>query len=119
MTEELKRLKSVSWLGDSLDELRTWPKSVTEEAGGELLAVQEGRDPSDWKPMTTVGMGVKEIRVAQDREQYRVIYVAKFPEAVYVLHAFERKTQKTSQRDLDLAKRRYKELMSYRREAGK
>jgi phage-related protein len=69
--------------------------------------------------MTTVGAGVREIRVAEDGDQYRVMYVAKFPEAVYVITAFEKKTQKTTQRDLDLAKKRYKELLNFRRRVSK
>ena len=116
MIKAQRSFKVVKWLGDSLGQLRTWPKSVTEEVGAELLAVQEGRVPSDWKSMTTVGAGVKEIRVAQNRNQYRVIYVAKFIEAVYVIHAFEKKTQRTPNHDLDIAKTRYKELLKSRRE---
>jgi phage-related protein len=119
MKSEPRIIKVIEWLGDSIDELRTWPKSVTEEAGTELLAVQKGRDPSNWKPMTTIGAGVREIRVAEEGNLYRVIYVAKFPEAVYVIHAFEKKTQRTSQHDLDLAKRRYKELLNMRRRVGR
>ena len=102
---ERSELKPVRWLGGSLDELRTWPKSVTEDAGQELWSVQRGRDPSDWKSLPSIGAGVKEIRVAQTGNQYRVIYIAKFAEAIYVLHAFEKKSQKMPIHDLEIAKK--------------
>lgn len=76
--------------------------------------VQRGADPFDWKPMTSVGKGVKEIRIHEENE-YRVLYVAKFEEAIYVLHSFVKKTQQTSQKDIDLGKQRYSEMLSMRR----
>ena len=66
-------------------------------------------DPSDWKPMNNVGRGVREIRIHHEG-QYRVIYVAKFDDAVYVLHAFRKKTQKTRKQDIEIARRRLKEI---------
>lgn len=111
--------KDVRWLGNSLEELRTWSKSVTECVGSELLLLQEGKDPSDWKPMVTIGVGVSEIRVRDDGQQYRLIYVAKFEEAIYVIHVFRKKTQKTSKRDLELAKKRYIELVNSRKQGEK
>jgi phage-related protein len=86
--------------------------------GSELLIVQEGGVPSDWKPMVSIGWEVKEIRAHSEDGQYRVIYIAKFAEAVYVLHAFQKKTQKTSKHDLEVATRRFKELEQRRRELG-
>ena len=112
---ERSELKGISWLGDTLNELRSWPKSVTEDMGQELLSVQRGRDPSDWKPLPSIGAGVKEIRVAQNGNQYRAIYIAKFPEAIYVLHAFEKKTQKMPTHDMEIAKKQYKALLSGRK----
>jgi phage-related protein len=73
--------------------------------------VQNGRDPDDWKPMNTVGQGVKEIRVRDAVGAFRVVYVAKFADAVYVLHCFQKKTEKTSKSDLDLASTRYRDLV--------
>jgi phage-related protein len=73
--------------------------------------VQNGRDPDDWKPMTSIGQGVREIRVRDEAGAFRVIYVAKFAEAVFVLHCFEKKSQRTSRPDIDLATRRYRELV--------
>ena len=80
--------------------------------------MQSGLEPSDWKPMSSVGAGVEEIRVRTGRE-HRIFYVAKFEEAVYVLHAFEKKTRKTPKPDLNLARSRLPELLRTRRVATK
>ena len=77
--------------------------------------VQVGREPSDWKPMPEVGAGACEIRVRDEGGAFRVIYVAKFADAIYVLHTFQKKAQKTAQADLDLAERRYREAKAWRR----
>jgi phage-related protein len=81
------------------------------KAGVQLFQVQQGLDPDDWKPMSAIGSGVREIRVRDESGAYRIMYVAKFADAVYVLHCFQKKTQKTSPADLALATRRYKELV--------
>ena len=101
------------WLGSSLDDVRAFPDEARQEAGFQLRRVQKGLSPSDWKPMSTVGPGVIEIRI-HTTEEYRVFYVAKFAEAVYVLHAFNKQRQKTSQRDIELAQWRYSELIRTR-----
>ncbi|WP_184298843.1 type II toxin-antitoxin system RelE/ParE family toxin [Roseateles oligotrophus] len=97
--------------GSSLDDLRAFPLDARREAGYQLDLVQGGRDPDDWKPMNTVGSGVREIRVRDAAGAFRVIYVAKLADAVYVLHCFQKKTEKTSKPDLDLAARRFRDLM--------
>lgn len=84
------------------------PSAVRHAVGVELMLVQFGSSPNDFKPMFTVGDGVYEIRIRDESGAFRVMYVAKRVEAVYVLHAFQKKTQKTNQTDLDLARRRYK-----------
>lgn len=99
--------KPVHFIGSSRDDLREFPSDVRKALGEELLRVQNGLMPVDFKPMKEVGKGAYEIRVHLDGA-WRVIYVAKFANAVYVLHAFEKKTQKTSQNDIELAKQRYK-----------
>jgi phage-related protein len=104
-------MKPIEFRGDSLDCLREFPKLVRREAGFQLDRVQRGLDPFDWKPMTTVGAGVREIRVRDDSGAYRVLYVAKIADAVYVLHCFQKKTQATPKRDIDLAQKRYRELL--------
>lgn len=97
--------KPVAWLGSSLADLRAFPDLARQRAGYALGQVQLGLEPPDWRPMPSVGVGVNEIRVRTGRE-FRLLYVAKYAEAVYVLHAFEKETQKTNRADLDLARRR-------------
>ena len=99
--------KPILFIGSSRDDLREFPAEVRKALGAELLRVQNGLIPVDFKPMRDVGKGAYEIRVHLNGA-WRVIYVAKFANAIYVLHAFEKKTRKTSQNDLELAKRRYK-----------
>jgi phage-related protein len=106
--------KPLVWLGSSRDDVRAFPEEARQEAGFQLRRVQKGLSPSDWRPMATVGPGVIEIRI-HTTEEYRVFYVAKFTEAVYVVHAFNKQTQKTPQRDIDLTQRRYAELIRARR----
>jgi Phage-related protein len=103
--------KPVEFRGSSLDDLRTFPLSVRREAGHQLDLVQNGQEPDDWKPMNTVGLGVKEIRIRDASGAFRIIYVAKFADAVYVLHCFQKKTAQTSKTDLDLAAKRYRDLL--------
>jgi phage-related protein len=108
-------LKPLIWLGDSRKRIRSFPARARVQAGFALWTVQEGREPSDWKPMSSVGPGVQEIRVHADGE-YRVIYVARFQEAVYVLHAFGKKTRRTSRLDLELARHRFGVLIGERKQ---
>jgi phage-related protein len=103
-------LKRVTFHGDSLDRLRDFPEKARRGAGHELYQVQSGRDPSDWKPMSTIGAGAREIRIRDAAGAYRVIYIATFADAVHVLHAFQKKTRKTARRDLELAAARLGEL---------
>lgn len=103
--------KPIEFRGNSLDELRAFPLSARREAGYQLDQVQNGQEPDDWKPMNTVGQGVKEVRIRESVGTFRVIYVAKFADAVYVLHCFPKKTAKTSKADLHLAAKRYRDLL--------
>jgi phage-related protein len=103
-------LKRVTFHGDSLERIRDFPEDARKEAGYELYQVQRGRHPTDWKPMSSVGAGVREIRIRDASGAYRVIYVAAVAGAVHVLHAFQKKTQRTAQRDLELATLRLREL---------
>ena len=111
-------MKSVHFVGTSRDDLRQFPDSAQETAGFQLFKVQQGKEPDDWKPMPTVGPGVQEIRVRDERGAFRVFYVAKFEEAVYVLHVFQKRSHKTARADLDLSKSRYIDLLKWRREEG-
>lgn len=103
--------KPVEFLGDSQYQLRQFPKEARFQAGKQLDQVQRGKEPLDWKPMTSVGSGVREIRVRDRDGIYRVIYVAKFRDCVYVLHCFQKKRQGTSKADLDIARRRLSGLI--------
>jgi phage-related protein len=105
--------KPLYWLGSSLEDLRAFPKEARRAAGHQLDLVQHGLEPSDWKPMPTVGAGVCEIRVHAGTE-YRVFYIAKFAEGVYVLHAFEKRTRETRRADIDVARKRLSDLRSRR-----
>jgi phage-related protein len=111
-------MKPVHFVGTSREDLRELPETVQETAGFQLFKVQQGKDPDDWKPMTTVGPGVQELRVRDESGAYRVFYVAKFQEAVYVLHVFEKRSQKTARTNLELGKTRYADLLRWRREEG-
>jgi phage-related protein len=103
-------MKRVEFLGDALVELRKFPEAARKEAGVQLHKLQMGLDPSDWKPMTTVGAGVREIRIRDEAGAFRVLYVANVGDAVYVLHAFQKKTQQTAKRHLDLATSRLRQI---------
>lgn len=103
--------KFIEFRGNSLDDLRAFPLVARREAGYQLDQLQNGQEPDDWKPMNTVGQGVNEIRIWDAAGAFRVIYVAKFADAIYVLHCFKKKTEKTSKVDLDLAAKRYRDLL--------
>ena len=105
-------MKSIVFLGSSLDDLRGFPADARRQAGYQLDRVQRGLDPDDWRPMPSIGAGVRELRVRERAGAFRVIYVATFADAVYVLHAFQKKTRQTAKRDLDLAASRLREQMT-------
>lgn len=107
---EHQRSKEVEFVDTSLQDIRDFPDEAMKQVGHEIDRVQKGLEPLDWKPMKTVGPGVMEIRVKCSDGAFRVFYVANRPEAVYVLHAFRKTTQKTEKRDIDLAKARFKSL---------
>jgi len=103
-------MKDLVFLGDSLEQLRDFPEQARKEAGVQLHKVQQGIEPNDWKPMTSVGQGVREIRIRDEAGAFRVLYVTKIEDAVYVLHIFQKKTQQTAKRDLDLAAARLRQI---------
>lgn len=100
----------VEWHGSSKKDLMEFPDDAKSDAGYAIREVQLGNEPPDWKPMKTVGPGVKEIRITDAAGAFRVIYVANVNGKLHVLHAFQKKTRKTSQHDIDLAKDRFKEI---------
>ena len=103
-------MRSVRFLGDSLKCLRDFPEDARHDAGYQLDKLQRGAQPDDFKPMTVIGKGVEEIRITDDNGAYRVVYVARRADAVYVLHAFQKKRQATPKKDIDTAKRRFAQL---------
>ena len=103
-------MKLLRFAGSAKADLSAFPARARTRAGHELFMVQAGREPSDWKPMPAVGAGAAEIRVRDESGAYRVIYVARFADAVYVLHAFQKKSQKTAREDILLAAQRYREV---------
>jgi phage-related protein len=103
-------LKPVTFHGDALDRLRDFPPDARRQGGHELYQVQRGRDPSDWKPMPSIGAGVREIRIRDASGAFRLIYVATLADAIHVLHAFQKKSQRTAHRDIDLAAARLQQL---------
>ena len=105
--------KRVHWMGSAWADLKHFPDAARRDAGHQIFQVQRGDAPEDFKPMSGVRGGVYEIRIHTEAE-YRVLYVAKYPEAVYVLHAFEKRTRKTERRDIELARRRLAEVIQGR-----
>lgn len=110
--------KPVAWVGSSYRDVRSFPADARRRAGYELYQAQKGTQPSDWKPVRAVGPGAYEIRMSTGEHggnvQHRIFYVAKFEEAVYVLHAFRKSTRRTSRHDLEVGRRRYAEMIQYR-----
>src|ERR1700721_452708 len=104
-------MKPCYFLGDSLERLREFPKDIQQDTGYQLELVQCGKHPEGFKPMPSIGRGVEEIRVRDDSGAYRVIYTARLADAVYVLHAFQKKTQTISNRDVEIARIRFNKLM--------
>lgn len=107
-------MKDIDFLGDSLDNIRAFSDEAKDDVGYQLDKVQRGQNPDNWKPLKTVGAGVKEIRTKVSDGIYRTVYIVNFEESVYVLHAFQKKTEKIAKSDITLAKKRFKDLMSKR-----
>ena len=107
--------KPIDWRGSALRDLQDFPDDAKRQAGYQLRKVQEGDQPDQFKPMPEIGSGVNEIIVDEKAGWFRVLYVAKYQDAVYVLHSFQKKTNKTSQSDKDIAKRRYAAVLTERR----
>lgn len=104
-------MKPIRFLGDSLKCLREFPEDARHDTGYQLEKVQRGEQPDDFKPMPSIGKGVEELRIWDDSGTYRVVYTARQADAVYVLHAFQKKAQATAKRDVDLARKRYSDLI--------
>jgi phage-related protein len=103
-------MKFVKFLGDSLKVIGQFSEYARRESGYQLRRLQEGKAPEDFKPIPEIGTGVEEIRIWDGTGTYRVVYTARFEDAIYVLHAFQKKTQRTSKRDIEKARKRLNEL---------
>ena len=104
-------MKPIAFCASGLDDLRSFPQTAMREAGYQLDKVQHGLSPDDTKPMPSIGAGVSELRIWDEAGTFRVVYIVKLADAVYVLHCFQKKTQQTAKRDIDLARQRLKALM--------
>ncbi len=107
--------KDINWHGSSFKDLLTFPQESRRAAGFELDKVQHGREPTDWKPVNNWGSGVIEIRLHSEDGEFRVVYIAKFAEAIHVLHCFQKKSQKTNLKDIAIIKSRYRAALDERR----
>ena len=107
-------MKPITFLGSALKALRAFPDAARQDAGFQLDLVQRGQQPDDFKPMPSIGAGVEELRVWCEQGSFRVVYLARLADSVFVLHAFQKKTQTTAKADIDIAARRYRELMKGR-----
>lgn len=107
--------KEIRWVGSAYGDVLAFPDEPRRQAGFQLGKVQAGMEPDDWKPFDDVGTGTREIRIRESSGIYRVMYVAKFEEAVYVLHCFQKKTQATSKHDKEIAEARYRAVVNARK----
>ena len=106
--------KQIRWIGSAYDDLLAFLEDARKEAGFQLGKVQAGLEPTDWKPFDDVGAGTREIRIRDASGIFRVIYVAEFEEAIYVLHCFQKKTQVTSKQEKAIATTRYRAVLRAR-----
>ena len=104
-------MKLLRFVGDSLKALRAFPSDARQDAGFQLDRVQRGEQPDDFKAMHSIGPGVEELRIREPAGTYRVIYTARLDDAVYVLHAFQKKTRATSREDVALARKRFRDII--------
>ena len=107
--------KEIRWVGSSFKDLKDFPEDALRQAGFQLGRVQNGLDPEDWKPFDELGPGVREVRLSEATGAFRVMYVAKFAEVVYVLHCFQKKTKATSEHDKFITGTRYRDVVRNRK----
>ena len=112
----MEQEKEIRWMGTAYEDIFEFPAEPRKEAGFQLGKVQAGLEPDNWKPFEEVGSGTKEIRIRETSGIYRVMYVAKFEEAIYVLHCFRKKTETTAKHYKDVAEARYRAIVRERRD---
>ena len=108
-------MKKLIFAGRTLENIKHFPNKAKREAGFQLDKLQQGESPTDWKPMSTIASGVQEVRISDSDGIFRIVYIAKFEEAIYALHAFQKKTQKTNKSDIEAAKKAYKMIIEERK----
>ena len=113
----MEQEKEIRWIGSAYVDILNFPLESRREAGFQLGKVQAGLDPDDWKSFDKIGSGTREIRIRDATGIYRVMYVAKFEEAIYVLHCFQKKSESTTKRDKDIVEARYRALVRERSES--
>ncbi|WP_233833089.1 type II toxin-antitoxin system RelE/ParE family toxin [Paraburkholderia sp. ZP32-5] len=111
----MEQEKEIRWLGSSYCDLLAFPDEARRLAGFQLHKIQAGLDPDDWKPFDSIGAGTREIRIREENGIFRVMYVTKYVEALYVLHCFQKKTQKLSVQDRKIAVTRYRAIINERK----
>lgn len=115
MLSEKPTLRPIAWAGSSFDDLLSFPEAVRREAGYQLHRLQAGLEAADWKPMTEIGRGVEEVRLRGSSGAYRILYIARFEQAVYILHCFVKKSRRTSEYDKRIAKARFQSVLEEQR----
>lgn len=111
--------KEIRWVGSSYQDILQFPAEPRKEAGFQLGKVQAGLEPDNWKPFDDVGVGTKETRIRDAAGIYRVMSIAKFEEAIYVLHCFRKKTETTTKQDKTIAEASYRAVVRKRKEGNK
>lgn len=106
----MKTPRKVVFVGSSRKDLQAFPEDAKDDLGQELWAIQNDSEPKNWKPMSSVGPGVRELRTQDASGAFRVIYVLRIADKIHVLHAFQKKTQQTAKKDIDLARQRLREI---------
>ncbi|GBF80651.1 type II toxin-antitoxin system RelE/ParE family toxin [Aphanothece sacrum] len=107
--------KPIYWIGTSRNDISNFSEEARRKAGFQLRVIQKGDKANDFKPIPIIGKGTEEIRIWTG-ETYRIFYVARFEEGIYVLHAFRKKTQRTSKKDIELGQQRYQQMIQFRQQ---
>jgi len=115
MLSERPALRPIAWMGSAFNDLLRFPEEIRKDAGYQLHRLQAGLEAADWKPMSEIGKGVSEIRLRGHSGAYRILYLARYEDAVYVLHSFNKKTPRTSVHDKHIAKARFQAVLDARR----
>jgi phage-related protein len=106
----LRKDALIAWEGDSKEVISSFPEEARQNLGFQLRLLQQGQQPTDYRPMSTVGPGVFELRDQDERAWYRVIYLSRIRDVVHVLHCFQKKSRETPVREINTARQRFKSV---------